>query len=84
MRSTCLWCLGLLMLARASVKASSRSGLTAMLRLILVPAGGWPRHSQLTGTAAQVCMTRMSPQCSSGVAKSARSTAVRKESTENQ
>jgi hypothetical protein len=80
-RRTRLRCLGLLTSERVSI---SRSGLSAMYRSIVVPAGGWPRLSQLTGTAFQVCLTCMSSQGTRGVVKSARSMAVRKKSAESQ
>ena len=84
MRVTCLECLGLLTSESASIKAFSRSGLSAMWRFIIAPAVVFPRLSQLAGTSFQVCLTRISSQCVAAVAKAVSSTAVRKDNTESQ
>ncbi len=50
----------------------------------MVPAGGWPRVSQLGGTTFQVCLTRRSSQGDArGVAKLAKVAAARTKSRES-
>ena len=50
----------------------------------MAPAVALPRLSQLAGMAFQVCLINTSSQCAAAVAKSASSTAIRKESIESQ
>jgi len=81
----CLECFGLLTSYRASIKAFSRSGLSAMRRSIMASTDGWPMLSQCSGTAVHPCFIRMSPQRgASDVVRPLRGPAERMESTENQ
>ena len=84
MGRTCLGCAGSLTSESASIKALSRSGLSAIWRLIIAPEVVFPRLSQLAGTSFQVCLTHISSQCMADVAKSASNTAIRKDGTESQ
>ena len=47
------------------------------------PADGWPRVSQLTGMAFQVCLIFMSSQGMTSVATSVRDTAAKKKRTKS-
>ena len=83
-RSTCLGCRGLLTSERASINAFSRSGISAMWRLIIAPAVVFPRLSQPVGTAFQLCLTNISSQCTEAAAKLASVTAIRKDNAKSQ
>ena len=83
-RWTDLGCLGLLISERASIKAVSRSGTSAMWRSMIAPASGLPKLSQLAGTAFQMCLIHISSQCTVGITKSANNTTNMECSTKNQ
>ena len=55
-----------------------------MWRFTLAPSVVLPRLSQPTGMEFQVCMTRISSQCTPAVAKSASSIAIRKDNVQSQ
>ena len=84
MGRTRLGCLGLLTSERASIKALSRSGLSAMWRFIIALEVVLPRLSQLAGTVFQACLILISSQRTAAVVKSASNTAGRKDSAKSQ